>query len=198
MTAFQKSEAAIEREARIDDLRRLQVDARRRIDSLDALAAFDCANAVLRAEWLHDRASKLTTDDLSREDREAAVAAAAVGVRIRRPVFKRAARELFRVGVAGALREYASHKLSEGEIEMLSRVLAGVPLAAFVGVLDGSVPVTATQYAAATIDVLEGEVRTSTRVSWRMMRTALIAAAVLVGVYVAIVWAIVTIVTGGN
>lgn len=117
-----------------------------------------CAQLVLDAEAvLTGSVSRPMLEDVPPSERHALIHDLAIGVRLHRRVYRKLAEHAFRRAAREALKEYASHKLDAGMRATLARVLQGQALTAFLRTLDGLAPVTATEYAAATLDLLQDE-----------------------------------------
>ncbi len=123
----------------------------------DTTTALAMGQIVLDAE-AHARGERnridLTDSDVSPSLKHALVKDMATSLRYRRPVYRRLAEYKHRQAIAETLTELLSHKLSGKEIAVISAAISGRAKSALLGTLDNSIKITATEYAAATLDFL--------------------------------------------
>lgn len=91
--------------------------------------------------------------DLSSQEKHRLIKHFGVGVRRNRTVYQRLEKWAFHERCAELVTEHFSHKLKPQEIDLLVSIVWGAHGYAL-GKVDGTVPVTPTEYAAATLDLL--------------------------------------------
>lgn len=158
--AAAKAAQQAERAAAIASVRaeQIRIGQQTREAMCDSRTVGQCAQLVLDAEaTLTGSTSRPMLEDVPQSERHALTRDLAIGIRYHRRVYRKLAEHAFRRAANSVLTEYASHKLDAGTRAMLARVLQGQALTAFLRVLDGLTPVTATEYATATLDLLQDE-----------------------------------------
>lgn len=113
------------------------------------------ADAILESEGKERGTLPRFWHDLPNHEQHALLKDAVMPLRARRPVWQRLTRYKTRKAIQDQLTEHLSHKLSKEDIAYVSQFMCGPVLAAALGTLQGSIKVTPTEFAAATLDLLD-------------------------------------------